>query len=54
MSLNYLDYVLKATDGALFASLLTYAKLGSVDNHASQMTAAVNATKDENRSASLS
>jgi hypothetical protein len=28
--------------------------LGSVDNHASQMTAAVNATKDENRSASLS
>lgn len=27
MSLNYLDYVLKATDGALFANLLTYAKL---------------------------
>ncbi len=29
-------------------------ELGSVDNHASQMTAAVNATKDENRWASLS
>ena len=28
--------------------------LGSVDNHASQITAAVNATKEENRSASLS